>query len=381
MGIFADLMYDEKDPKNVAKAYSLMNERMREAEEQKKEEAWDMTFDSLKQRGFSPSAALTGGENSMGQLAPGTGQGSGYQEPDPLTRWKQQVDAMVNSGNPVLQKEGLNQLSQYHSRATTPDKLTETRSNAAKMADDIGLTGAERAKFIERYAFKTQFQPKLTTVSDAKSLAVKPDQLDAFQEQFGRTDIVPGMDMAAITPFIEVVDPAEQAKEGKAGAVVGEFEDLLFGEGGLYAGKEGKGILGVYGDALNATIQQYTQSNPKFKQYEDLRKGSLANIIRQMGESGNLAVEDIARGERLIPTTQLPFPDSAEVARLKVDSLKRMMSATTKEEAAKILDEAEAKLDKAKVKEGANRKVGETWEDGTYLYRKAPDGSVQRRAK
>jgi hypothetical protein len=132
MGLFADLFYDATDPKNVAKAYGLVNERLKRAEGQAEEDAWAKTFAGLKDRGFPAEAALAPMETQVwddkqkklvdsGVVSPGTGEGSGYKPPDELTRWKQQIDALIQSGNPVLQREGMGMLNAYQQRVTSSE--------------------------------------------------------------------------------------------------------------------------------------------------------------------------------------------------------------------------------------------------------------------
>ena len=38
----------------------------------------------------------------------------------PLERWRQQVDALVESDNPILRKQGMDMMASYHQKATTP---------------------------------------------------------------------------------------------------------------------------------------------------------------------------------------------------------------------------------------------------------------------
>lgn len=44
--------------------------------------------------------------------------GKKYQMPDALTRWQDQINGMITSGNPILQQQGLQQLGAYQQRAT-----------------------------------------------------------------------------------------------------------------------------------------------------------------------------------------------------------------------------------------------------------------------
>ena len=52
-------------------------------------------------------------------------KGKQYQAPDPLQRWSDQVNGMITSGDPTLQKAGLEQLSLYQQRATAPESAAK----------------------------------------------------------------------------------------------------------------------------------------------------------------------------------------------------------------------------------------------------------------
>lgn len=116
---------------------------------------------------------------------------------------------------------------------------------------------------------------------------------------------------------------AEDRKSGKGTNLISIFENLAFGtpnEPGLFSG--GKGVEGL-DDLLDKAVrggeawyEQYAQTDPRFKAYEDFRQGGVAMIAKAMGEAGNLAKEDIERAIRLLPQLY-PWPDSEAVARRK----------------------------------------------------------------
>ena len=68
-----------------------------------------------------------------------------------------------------------------------------------------------------------------------------------------------------------------------------------------------------------------TQDDPRYDTYQGLVQGTLAPIVKSMGESGNLATEDIARAQKLMAEL-FPFPDSEEAAREKLEALRNIIA-------------------------------------------------------
>ena len=72
-------------------------------------------------------------------------------------------------------------------------------------------------------------------------------------------------------------------------------------------------------------IDRWKQSNPDLVSYESFGSGTLAPLIRAIGEKGALAEGDIQRGINLIPKTGNKFgelPDTSVVARQKMKQLR-----------------------------------------------------------
>jgi hypothetical protein len=70
--------------------------------------------------------------------------------------------------------------------------------------------------------------------------------------------------------------------------------------------------------------ERLTQSNTALAEFEAFAKGTLAPLIRAVGEKGNLATEDIERAMLLIPNTGQgsALPDIPQVARGKMRQLR-----------------------------------------------------------
>jgi len=71
-----------------------------------------------------------------------------------------------------------------------------------------------------------------------------------------------------------------------------------------------------------------SQSNPDVALFESLKRGTLAPIIRSMGEKGTLAEGDVKRAIDLLPK-MFPVPDSREVALTKLSQIRNILSEAT----------------------------------------------------
>ncbi len=96
-------------------------------------------------------------------------------------------------------------------------------------------------------------------------------------------------------------------------------------------GKEGEdkvneGIRKRMMAGASLAIDRAKQSNPDLNSYEAFGAGTLAPLIRAIGEKGALAEGDIQRGINLIPKTGNKFgelPDTSVVARQKMKQLRQ----------------------------------------------------------
>ncbi len=76
---------------------------------------------------------------------------------------------------------------------------------------------------------------------------------------------------------------------------------------------------------ISAGWNRVTQSDKNQVLYEAFSQGTLAPLIRAVGEKGNLANEDIARALKLVPSTGdglMSLPDTRDVAQQKIQQLK-----------------------------------------------------------
>lgn len=257
-----------------------------------------------------------------------------------LERWKRQIDAMVTSGNPVLQKHGMDSLRAYNQRATAPEAVSQAApSTAAKMAAEMGLRPGtpEWNNFIQSYAFKSnrQYAPKYITPAEAKSL----EWLDKDE-----TAPLVGQDWELIRGKVRVKDDLAADRES-AGRTVDALEAALFNEeNGIYLDPiwHGEGATGIVTAGVGGGLRDLLQKE-NYKSYSDVRAGSAAPIIRALGEKGALSDKDIERALALLPNISgvRGMPDLPHTAKQKFQFLRMLLGIDPKQWPA-ILDQVEA---------------------------------------
>lgn len=332
MGIgLMDLLQGPNHPEQVGKAYGLLNDKLKRDEQGAFDESFTSNFNNYKDlmdKGKGKEAV-----NSWKETDYGT----------PLERWRKQIDGMIQSGNPVLVKEGMSLLSAQHSRETSPPGTEAAMSTAGKMAAEMGLKpGSEPFnRFVRDYAFKKgtkQYAPKYVTPAEAKSLR---------WEDKDRGDPIVGQNWEDIRGAVRTVDDGQEMRDN-AGSIIGTLKDALFNEeSGIYNDEiwQGEGLGTVIKGGIGGAIKDITQSDARYKAYSDIRGGSAAQIVRALGEKGALSDKDITRALNMLPNISglRGIPDTPEVSKLKFKYLELMLQLDPSQWKP-ILDMAESEL-------------------------------------
>jgi hypothetical protein len=343
MASFLDTLlgYKGDHPKDVARAYQALEQQLSRQEGAQEGQQWDEQFKNAQSQGLSPSQA--GLDNYE---APGS---------SPLERWKRQIDGMMKSGNPVLQKQAMSEMTQYRTQAVAAQSKGKdgyAPSTAAKMAGELGFKPGSDAynNFIKSYAYKSNqnYAPQLVTVPEAKSLEwVDPERRGE--------KVLPGTPWASIRGQVQTIDELSGMRS-QAQDVVSTIEHGLWNEAdGIYGddiwqGEPGIGQV-ITGGLIGAIrdISQ-TESGEKYKAYSDFRAGSAAPLIRALGEKGALSDKDVERALALLPNVSAlrGLPDLPGTAKRKMSYLRMLLqmpmenSASARNARKALLDEAEA---------------------------------------
>ena len=244
-------------------------------------------------------------------------KGKAYSIPDPVTRWGDQVNAMITSGDPILQQAGLQQLANYQQRATAAT-TTEAPSSVKEYqyAQGQGYQGSYQQWVLDKAAAnKSSFK---VTVNPTQQLLGLNDSMGLVNDQGEHPPVgiplgeLPGR---GYRPMLS--DTQRQA--GTAGDVL-QSSTAGLGQnletGGTPAGnvvnelRTSPGVVGSVADTLlSAAGVPMTTSAVKFNGY----KTSVAQqTVRLM--SGASATE-VEMGTYI---SMLPkFTDSPETKRIK----------------------------------------------------------------
>jgi len=115
----------------------------------------------------------------------------------------------------------------------------------------------------------------------------------------------------------------QQAKTESAMRVLDELEGMALGEGGVFEDID-RGFMNRAVASIEHGFDLLTQNDPGAARFNDMAAGTLAPIIKAMGEAGALADGDVQRALGLIPRT-FPLLDTKDVAQGKFASLRRIL--------------------------------------------------------
>lgn len=242
---------------------------------------------------------------------------------DPLEVWKRQIENLMASGHPELQKQAMSMMDKYHDKnVSQPKREKETTAiEEWRLAKSQGYEG----NFTDwKLSNKSKmFADKLITPADA----VKMEWIDPAMK--GKPMV--GMSFAETKGRVRARSEGERGEHNKketATRITDELETMLFGDQGIYNdfGSDSKGIKGKMENLWEANSQYFLQNDSRFKSYTDFAEGTLSSVVRSLGEVGNLADEDIARARALIPSLFGAKIDTPDIAREKIAKLRRLIN-------------------------------------------------------
>lgn len=241
-------------------------------------------------------------------------KGKSWVPPSPTERLQDQINAMIVSGDPQLQKRGLELVGTIKpSTASKPAAIQEYQ-----FAVNQGYQGS--------FADWKKDQKSGTTVNvstgDTRGAYLTPEE-----------KVAGGLDPAA--PYVWTKDgpkPVQKSKESEeqkpinvAQTTVNDLDDMLFGDNGIMNDD-------IYNDSsrlqnvTRANVEAYTQNDPRYAIYDQTVTASLSNLARSIGgEKGALAEGDVQRVKSLLPVLTGINPDSKPVARQKIQRLQSLV--------------------------------------------------------
>lgn len=277
---------------------------------------------------------------------------------DPLQRWQQQVQALVQSGNPVLRKQGESMMDDYRRRSTEKQSMPAD-PEGVKYAKSIGLKPGtkEFEQFVRDYTAKSGsetaqiqnlraqgLEPGTPEFNEAMNKLLFPEDKEKesyvtpaqaakmeYTEEFGGGTVAPYTPVSELRGKVRTRDPKISREIGTGMAIYENLNKQLFDEGGIY---EGVGDEWYAPFKLGATsiYNQVIQDDPRYKSYIDNRKGTAVSLAKALGEAGALSNQDVQRAFSLIPNINSSMeggwiPDSKAVAHRKMGYLKELIQA------------------------------------------------------
>ena len=244
-------------------------------------------------------------------------KGKQYQMPDALTRWGDQINAMIASSDPVLQENALQQLGSYQQRMSSVQNGTEAPTSVREYhyAQTQGYQGsfqdwlrakAEAGRSSINVNIAKQDQPM--SVSDAKQVVLPNGEL-----AFGMT---PNQARAAGGKIV-LNDTQRQA--GTAGDVLAANQQLL--EQNLNPSKnkveavtnELRTMPNVFGTVINAGMNlSGIPMSDKAAKFE-LAKGNISQQQLKLMSGASATESEMQQYRDKLPK----FTDSPAVQRLK----------------------------------------------------------------
>jgi len=249
---------------------------------------------------------------------------------NPVNVWKRQIDNMMASGNTLLQKQARSMIGDYQKRATANQEGSVTGDwKKYGRAQGQGYEGSfmDFMKEMRAPGVTVNTGSNMPTVSDLKSMEwLDPEKNKAKEPMIGNT----WDDLKGKVRVRSEAERQETTKKQNATNILNEVESMLFDDKeGIYntfGSSEDAGIAGKFNDMLTANAEYFLQRDPRFKNYTDYVEGTLSSLVKSLGEVGNLAAEDVARARALIPSLFGPKVDRADVAREKLNKLRRLIN-------------------------------------------------------
>lgn len=273
-------------------------------------DAWQTLNDALNQKYANQKKMFESDPNNDGKQ---------YQAPDPMTRFKDQVSAMISSGNPLLQKRGIELISAPTSNSNTP---------AIKEYQYALRQGYKGDLKDWKKLYQAGTTVNVNTGNDGQGVYLTKDQ----KVQGGLDPNAPYVWGSDGTP--KPVGLSKQSEEQKpinvAEATLNDLESMLFGDQGIY-NDYAEGTKGRFQEVTKANIEKFLQSDPRYAMYDQTVTASLSSLARSIGgEKGALAEGDVERVKSLLPVLTGINPDTPQVASQKVKRLRNLVALARK---------------------------------------------------
>lgn len=254
-----------------------------------------------------------------------------YQETSPVERWRAEIDAMIKSGNPQLQKEGMSQMLQWQQQNNKEESVTAPKqSNNMLMAHERYPNDVtKRMAYFDQLNKKSSpvsintgepsYNPVYMTTEEKTSKNLNPDA-PYYYSKTGKIYLPPGY----------TTGTEKTASLNSAGISFNNLDSMLFGSDGIMTQDmyTDGGWENYIKRAGIGNAQEYLKDDPRYANYASVSESAIGNFARGLGgEKGTLGDNDIARVMKMLPQVTGSNPDTRETAMSKMNVLKQLYAA------------------------------------------------------
>lgn len=228
--------------------------------------------------------------------------------------WSRQLDLQQ------MNQLGLDRMNEYE-RATTRNEAERIQYNWANLEHQRNqfAENLARPEVKEYQRFRVQTPDGGTRTISVGKNEVLEDKLQAGEQVIGVVGTeVRGGRGGSNDPMVPKLE--------RALTLMNTLESLAFGnpeqkQPGIFTGRS-PGLAGVAGGAWDTARNYVTQEDPRYVEYIDLLNGSMAAVVKAMGDTGNIAVSEQNRALSMFPN---PWKDTEQAAMNKFENIRELL--------------------------------------------------------
>lgn len=375
---------ERSHPSSVAQAYSAIQQFM--ADKQKTDKAM---HEFQTNQGFRAPQSLESFNATKPQ----------YKQPSPLEQWKTRLEAMMQSGNPVLQKEAIGEMQSLAQEEVKP--TAQVLSTSGKVAVDMGYVPGTKAfnDFVRAHAMKVANTSikigegsKPLTREEILSLVdnetgepirnapvnITPDQVTANNWSYGnRATEGEAKSDAAFAASQEMLDRLSTLTSSEGGADITGFAGVLddYRSANTLSGVAIDTLMNVFGVPMT----------PENAEAHSISRNLGSQLIQAM-RGANVGPVEIEQFLKQLPVAGQPkpvFEANAKITKQNLVLIDKIKASSRGRASMAGTNAPPTQAPNKVVPTNASKGVDGSleWSDKKYNYKKTPEGKVFWRAK
>lgn len=184
------------------------------------------------------------------QTPPPSAEGTTFEAPSDIDRWRMQINAMMKSGNPILMKQAMSEMNPHQQRRTAVP--TDTRTGDRKNWMAAIKDGSFKGTFVEWMDRYKNTGTNVSTYVDTANKTISKDDAASMRNKDGElVDVPVGMTYAEAYNrgwTYSNIPSGEEARRGAFGSVAAD-ELVSIRDGVKHLGEQGRNfITGILGN-------------------------------------------------------------------------------------------------------------------------------------